>query len=82
MFSDPVIEQYRVNPQGDSFSGVFTLAYPSKKRCIVLGFYSTSKLRKSQLIALKNHVLSKGHELLVFYRQKHNKEFEKIVKLN
>jgi hypothetical protein len=79
---DPVIEQYRVNLRGNSYSGVFTLAYPSKNRCIVLGFISSSRLKKSQLMQLKKHVLSRGRKLLVFYRQKQGKEFEKIYTLN
>lgn len=81
MFNDPVIEQYRVNARGNSYSGVFTLAYPSKERCIVLAFISSSALKKSQLARLKQHVRSKGRKLLVFYRQKQHREIEKVYKL-
>ena len=81
MFNDPVIEQYRVGRQGDTYSGVFTLAYPSPDRCIVLAFISVLPLKKSHLLLLKKHVITKGRKYLVFYRQKRGNEIEKVYTL-
>lgn len=81
MFHDPVIEQFRLNPSSTSYSGVFTLAYPSKNLCIVLGFLSATTLKPSQIKQLKSHVKSKGRKEVVFYREQNGTEIEKRFKL-
>jgi len=81
MFNDPVIEQFRLNANGKSYTGVFTLAYPNMTICIVLGFTSTQQLKLSQVKALINHVKSTGRKEIIFYRERSNKEIEKRIKL-
>ena len=81
MFDDPVVEQYRLNPSESGYSGVFTLAYPSKSVCIALGFTSTKPLKLSQVKALITHVKSKHRATLVFYRDKHCIETQRTIKL-
>lgn len=81
MFSDPVIEQYRLNAESGSYSGVFTLAYPSKKACVILGFTSFKPLRLSQLKQLIAHIKATGRDTLIFYRTKHGVEVEKKIRI-
>ena len=80
MFNDPVIEQYRLNPNDLGYSGVFTLAYPSKKICIILGFTSSVSLKPSQIKKLITHVKNKGRNT-IFYRERDGCEIEKRFNL-
>jgi len=81
MFNDPVIEQFRLNGDEDGYSGVFTLAYPSKSICIALGFTSSVSLKVSQFKQLIKHAKKNGRKELVFYRERNGKEIIKVIKL-
>jgi len=77
MFSDPVIEQYRLNSSCIGYSGVFTLAYPSKSICIVLGFVSSTAIKPSQIRKLICHVKKRKRNQIIFYRDRNGQEIEK-----
>ncbi len=81
MFDDPVIEQFRLNPNDKGYSGVFTLAYPSKSICIILGFTNSLPIRVSQIKKLIQHVKGRGRNKIIFYRELNGKEIEKRFKL-
>lgn len=82
MFSDPVIEQYRLNAVSSRYSGVFTLVYPSPKKCIVLGFVSTQKIKPSHIKQLIKHIKCKGRSELIYYRVQHGLERECKIQLS
>lgn len=78
IFDDPVVEQFRLNSDENGYSGTFTLAYPTKKSCVALGFTNQKRLMPSQFKALLAHVKEKGRERLVLYRERDGKEIEKV----
>jgi len=81
MFTDPVVEQFRLNPSEDGYTGLFTLAYPSKSICIALVFTSTTALKLSQVKQLIEHVKQTNRTTLVFYRDKRGVETQRVINL-
>ncbi|TDF41880.1 hypothetical protein EYS14_03290 [Alteromonadaceae bacterium M269] len=81
MLHRPVVEQYRLNPQGDSFSGTLTLCYPSKTRCIAMGYISVKPLTPHQMKSLVRHIKAQGCQTLTYYREIGGIEHEKVINL-
>lgn len=81
LLCDPVLEEYRVNSKDGTYSGTFSLAYPSKTKCIAMGLISSTPPKLSQWRELIAHVKSKGRTELIFYRNRDGCETEKVIKL-
>ena len=80
MVDDPVVEQFRLKTFGSSYSGVITLAYPSKSLCVAMGLVGTD-ITPSMLKSLMKHVKSKNRSKLVFYIYQGDTEIKREYEL-
>ena len=80
LLDDPICETYRLPSLCGSFGGSFTLPYPSKSICEIVGLVSLSQLPLIRYrTELQEHVKSKGRSKIIYYTYDGEIEKENVI---
>lgn len=81
LFSNPISETYRLPNLCGSYHSTFTLTYPSKDTCYILGLVNNGSPLLGYRNKLFKHVRSKGRTQIIYYRQIGDTVKERVIRL-
>jgi hypothetical protein len=84
LFNRPVTETYRIGGDSSidgSFTGTFTLSYPSLHVCQIIGLVGCGISILRFRTELAKHIKSKGCNTVIYYRENKNGSVKKVIKL-